>query len=127
MIDALFSGTFGTPTTTSYEAEIKRAVERVVVDRVIRLASTASMPQVRAVASMRLERKLAELFDAVGRAGEANAAHYTLMARDIDRFLGRPAQEFSQPNTQEAPPGAPIGEPAMEWLRRLEPGCSWRN
>jgi hypothetical protein len=23
-----------------------------------------------------------------------------------------------------APPGAPIGEPAMDWLRRIEPVCS---
>jgi hypothetical protein len=24
-----------------------------------------------------------------------------------------------------APPGAPIGEPAMDWLARMEPWCSW--
>jgi hypothetical protein len=24
-----------------------------------------------------------------------------------------------------APPGAPIGDPGMDWLQRLEPPCSW--
>ena len=56
---------------------------------------------------------------------EANSAHYALLARDIQRFLDRPAETFSQAETSSAPPGAPIGQPAMDWLGRLEPVCSW--
>jgi hypothetical protein len=25
------------------------------------------------------------------------------------------------------PPGAPIGDPGMDWLNRLAPLCSWAN
>jgi hypothetical protein len=45
---------------------------------------------------------------------------------DINRFLTRPANpvatRFPAPT---APPGAPIGEPAMEWFKWLEPDCTW--
>ena len=49
-----------------------------------------------------------------------------LLAADIKRFLERPvpATVASLP-APTAPPGAPIGEPAMEFLRRWMPACSW--
>jgi hypothetical protein len=47
-----------------------------------------------------------------------------LLAADIKRFLDRPAAPAAATPLPTAPPGAPIGEPAMEWLRRLEPVCS---
>ena len=95
------------------------------------LGGSASMPQVRAIATLALERMMEQLTDRVrtlsNQATEAdwgNAAHFNLLARDIARFLERPAAEFSRPATMTAPPGAPIGEPAMDWLRRIEPVCS---
>ncbi len=125
MIDALFAATFGISPQNSYEAEVSRTVERVVIDRLMALASSAQMPQVRAVASMRLEQKLIELSGSRQDVSDADAAHYALVVRDISRFLERPAAEFAQPATVSAPPGAPIGQPAMEWLMRVEPQCSW--
>ncbi len=65
-----------------------------------------------------------ELESWIEAASEADAAHYTLLTRDIERFLDRPAEVFSQPAVPAPPPGAPIGEPAMDWLTRLEPWCS---
>lgn len=125
VIDELLAATFGAPTSGAYEAEISRAVQRVVIDRLAQLAATAAMPQVRALASQRLERKHDELSEWSDEADEANSAHYALLARDIQRFLDRPAETFAQPATSSAPPGAPIGQPAMDWLGRLEPVCSW--
>ncbi len=52
-------------------------------------------------------------------------SHFRNTTRDIARFFNRPAAEVSQPATVTAPPGAPIGDPAMDWLRRIEPACSW--
>jgi hypothetical protein len=58
-------------------------------------------------------------------AGKAQGqAHAELLAADIKRFLDRPAPPAQVIQTPQAPPGAPIGEPAMDWLRRLEPFCT---
>ena len=40
-----------------YEAEIARAVQRVVVERLMTLAATADMPQVRAIATQKLQQR----------------------------------------------------------------------
>jgi hypothetical protein len=124
VIDALFAATFGATAAASYQAEIKRAVERVVIDELIDLASSASMPQVRAIATLKLQRKGTDLRAVLGSA--AVEAHAMLLAADIRRFLDRPATAVAArlPGL-EIPPGAPIGEPAMQWLRWFEPPCSW--
>ena len=84
------------------------------------------MPQVRAVATHLLERQRRRL--AAGAAADASqAAHASLLAADIKRFLERPLPPATRLDLPEAPPGAPIGEPAMEWLRMLEPPCSTWN
>ena len=128
VIDALFTASFGASTRNAYEAEVKRAVERVVVDELIDLAGSAPMPQVRAIATLKLQRRAAELTGAGGRAQSSavgTAAHATLLAADIRRFLERPATAVAaRMPAPTAPPGAPIGEPAMEWLRRVDP-CLW--
>ncbi|MFQ5743930.1 MAG: zinc-dependent metalloprotease [Acidobacteriota bacterium] len=124
VIDRLVTATFFANTANGYEAEVKRAVERVVADRLMRLAGRAGMPQVRAIATYRLEQIRERLTAGAEGVDGANAAHYKLLARDIERFLERPAEAFPQPATPTAPPGAPIGEPALDWLQRLEPACS---
>jgi len=134
VIDALFTASFGATTRTPYEAEIKRAVERVVVDELMELAGSAPMSQVRAIATLKLQRRSTELGRVVAAASAANGvesnegdvAQANLLVADIGRFLTRPvnpvAIRFAAPT---APPGAPIGEPAMEWFRWLEPDCTW--
>ena len=44
------------------------------------------------------------------------AAHFALLARDIARFEDRPHEPWSPIVTQQAPPGAPIGTPARDWI-----------
>ena len=105
---------------TPYEAEIRRAVERVAVERVMGLAANADMPQVRAVAMQRVRSRQAQL-EAGGRGADADAAHAALLAADMSRFLEDP-EGYAFPGVPEAPPGAPIGDPAMEWLSRWAPG-----
>src|SRR5262249_23736419 len=83
VIDALAKATFDAPTASPYEAEIRRAEERVLVDRLTWLAMAAPMPQVRAVASLKLSQVAAR-----GVSGnEAEQAHHMLMVADIKRFL----------------------------------------
>ena len=121
---------------TPYEAEIKRAVERVVIDELIDLAGSAPMSQVRAVATLKLQRRATELgrlasaTEGSGQAAvsEPAIAHANLLVADIRRFLDRPSMQVATrfPG-QTAPPGAPIGDSPMDWLRRTEPACAWQD
>ena len=121
VIDKVMAAAFAPAPADPYEAEIQRAVQRVVIDHLMRLASTADMSQVRAIASAKLRSRAAVLPTA---GSTPAAAHGSLLASDIKRFLDRPAPPAAATPIPAAPPGAPIGEPAMEWLRRLEPVCS---
>jgi len=113
---------FEAQTTDAYEAEIARAVQRVVVDNLMRLAAVADMPQVRAVASLSLEEIQQQAADGRASAGSAaERAHLALLVRDVERFLTRPAESYSAPGVPSPPPGAPIGQPAMEWVRPANP------
>jgi hypothetical protein len=121
VIDRIMTSTFAAAPADAYHAEIQRAVQRVVVDHLMRIGSGADMSQVRAIVSAKLRARAAAL-PAAG--ATPAAAHGSLLAADIKRFLERPAPPATATPLPTAPPGAPIGEPAMEWLRRLEPACS---
>ncbi len=125
VIDQLLSSTFGDNAANAYEAEIARAVQRVVVERLMTLASTADMPQVRAIASHKL-RQRAQRLTTPAPPNTAAAAHAGLLTSDIQRFLDRPFAPATRTDIPTAPPGAPIGDPGMDWLGRLAPYCSWQ-
>ena len=125
VIDQLLSSTFGATNANAYEAEIARAVQRVVVERLMTLASTADMPQVRAIASQKLQQR-AQRLAAVPSTNGGASAHAALLASDIKRFLDRPFAPATRTEIPTAPPGAPIGDPGMDWLGRLAPFCSWQ-
>jgi hypothetical protein len=124
VIDAVIEATFGAAAADDYEREIKRATERLVVERLINLAGNAGMPQVRAIATLKLRQRIRNT--GASPASEPEAAHTALLAADIERFLNRPAAPYSLPTIPAVPPGAPIGEPAMQWIRNLELLCSWQ-
>jgi hypothetical protein len=117
VIDRLTAATFDVPTTTGYEAAVRRAEERVLVDRIMWLAQASPNSQVRAIASMKLS-KLAAKIKAAPAKTEADTAQRTLIAADIKRFLERPAEaaRVVAAPAPDAPPGAPIGDMPMDWL-----------
>ncbi len=110
IIDRVIAATFDAPAASPYEAEIGRAVQRVVVDRLMALAASAPMSQVRAVAT----QKLLQLADRPVRAGSGsseNRAARALIAADIRRFAGRPYDPTKVVPAAGLPPGSPIGLP----------------
>ncbi len=124
VIDRLTKATFSAPVASPYEAEIRRAEERVLVDRVMWLATGATNSQVRAVASWKLS-ELAGRLKSEAAAGEAEQAQHALLAADIRRFLERPAEPGRPMPAPAAPPGAPIGgDTGMDWLAPA-PWCGW--
>ncbi len=126
VIDRLTKATFDAPVANPYEAEVRRAEERVLVDRVMWLATGAPNSQVRAIAFLKLQ-KLAARLRAATPASEAETAQNTLLAADIKRFLERPSEPTRPIYTADAPPGAPIGgDTGMDWLAP-PPGRSWTD
>jgi len=124
VIDRLVKATVDASTASPYEAEIKRAEERVMVDRLTWLAESAANPQVRAIASAKLQA-LAARFRGPST-DEAEQAARTLMAADIKRFIERDAaegQKLIPPSP--APPGAPIGDMGEDWLF-APPQCGFK-
>ena len=112
---ALVDATFDAPSSDAYEAEIGRSVQRVVVDRLIGLAATAPMAQVRALATRQLE-DLQESLERRAAADSEDGAHADLLVAHIGRFLDRDAETTTLPEPLELPPGSPIGSWAAEWL-----------
>jgi Met-zincin/Domain of unknown function (DUF5117) len=116
VIDQLSKATFAAATATPYEAEIRRSEERVLVDRLIWLATGSPNGQVRAIADFKLA-KLAARLKTESVSSEAEQAEHALLAADIKRFLDRPAEPLKPIVAADAPPGAPIGGDAqMGWL-----------
>jgi hypothetical protein len=125
VIDRLAKATFDAKPANPYEAEIARAEQRVLVDRLTWLATAAQNPQVRAIASLRLF-KLATSLATAAASDEASEASNHLIAADIKRFLERPAPAASLIPAAQQPPGAPIGDAGMDFLG-LPPKCEWRQ
>ncbi len=91
-------------------AVLKRVVERVVVDELIRLATNPrATAEARAAAEWGLRQvRLRAVRPSVD---PETAAHRALAAADIDRFLGRRDAATAPPRALESPPGTPIGKP----------------
>jgi hypothetical protein len=115
VIDHLTKATFNATAATPYEAEVRRTEEHVLVDRVMWLATASPNAQVRAIASLKLQ-KLAAKLKATASPNEADEAQNTLIAADIKRFLERPGEVTRTPHAPDAPPGAPIGDFPLDWL-----------
>ncbi len=127
VIDRLTKATFDAPAANPYEAEVRRAEERVLVDRVEWLATGSRNAQVRAIATLKLS-KLANRLKAETSANESEQAARMLLAADIKRFLDRPAETAHVIPAPDAPPGAPIGDVGEDWLARpAMGGPRWSN
>ena len=125
--------TFDVLSSDRYEVEVQRAVQRVVVDRLIRLGSVAPMAQVRAVAAYWLEDLTRRINQSTGlggwreltsesAVGVEERAHFDALGRDILRFLDRSGGIAEPLAAPAVPPGSPIGDPGLHWLP--EPFCS---
>ncbi|HEX9945598.1 MAG TPA: zinc-dependent metalloprotease [Thermoanaerobaculia bacterium] len=108
-------------------AEIRRAVQWVVVRRLIELSSDPqASPGVRA----RVDEELRTLAGRLVRHGSdpfEERAHLAFLSGEIQRYLDRRAQEdpTKSPEPPPPPPGQPIGLPDPSFLDGLDEGCSW--
>ena len=114
VIDRLIAAGFDAPAPSAYHGEIRRAVGHVVVTRLIDLADTAPMPQVRAIALQKLRQIQARASRPGASATEA--PFLQLIATDIQRFLDRPAEPARRVAPPGTPPGAPIGDGMLDLI-----------
>ena len=56
--------------------------------------------------------------------GKGDGPAQALLAADIKRFLERAIEPIRTPTTYDAPPGAPIGDAAIDWLAPVA-WCGW--
>ena len=109
VVNSLVAATWDTVVVADrYESAISRAVQSLVVTRLIDLASNAdASPQVRATAAGALrslqKKVVARLSD-----GMVND-HLTATRDDIERFLARPDEPRRRTPPLPRPPGDPIG------------------
>jgi hypothetical protein len=116
VIDRFTRATFDAPTANTYEAEVRRAEERVLVNRVAWLAAASGNAQVRAIATLKLTRLANRLRTEAGKT-EADVAHRALLVADIKRYLDDPSKVRDMViAAAPAPPGAPIGDMPNDWL-----------
>jgi hypothetical protein len=121
VLDRVSSTIFRAPAANPYEIEIKRAMERTLVSRLMNLAESAPMPQVRALATAQVRN-----VEGFPDSGAPDAiAHRALLSSDIKRFLERPFDNMRPAPTPSAPPGAPIGDTGLDYLLGFD-ACWWR-
>ena len=127
IMDRVVENVFGVRFRDGYDAEVNRAVERVLVDRLMMLAAQAPMAQVRAETTAALKRLRQRVMEGSGTPELSEDAHYALICEDIRRFLERPHATVANPDAPDAPPGSPIGDPALRWIEWERPlsGSSW--
>ena len=116
VIDQVGAALVGAAPGSPYEAEIARAVQRVAAEQLMALAASADMPQVRAIVTAKLgdaRTRLSNMTNTI--VDEDTRAYAALLGRDIARFLDNP-DAFKRPAAIVIPPGAPIGDPDMDWL-----------
>ena len=111
VIDALFNASFGATASTPYEAEVKRAVERVVVDELMDLAGSAPMSQVRAVATLKLQRR----GHRAGSRRGGGRSRRTATAIESDARAGEPPRRGHQPLPDAS------GQSGGDTIRRRRP------
>jgi hypothetical protein len=128
ILDRVVADVFDYQAVDGYTQEVNRAVQRTLVDRMIRLSSSAPMPQVRAETSMALLSLRDRLINA-DHDDVRQRAHDHLLQEDIRRFLERPHGLVEASGAPSPPPGSPIGEPSMAWLTWQGSGFSspWQS
>jgi hypothetical protein len=119
VVGRMSTAIFGAAATSPYEMEIKRSTERIFVNRLMSLAETSSMPQVRALASHALRGIARDSAQQMAAPAEV-LAHRAQLADDIKRFLERPFDLGRPAASPAAPPGAPIGDVGLDYMLGLD-------
>jgi len=122
VIDRLTKAVFDAPAASPYEAEIRRATERVLVDRMMGLATHAPNGQVRATGVVQAGEAGGPAEGRGGRPGRSRTGATRAAGRRHQAVPGASADPMRMMPAPGAPPGAPIGgDSGMDWLAPAPP------
>ncbi|HEX7938166.1 MAG TPA: zinc-dependent metalloprotease [Gemmatimonadaceae bacterium] len=112
VIDTLVAATWDAPAAASPKlAAIQRVTQRAVAERLILLAAdSAGSPEARGIADYRLNTLRAQARTRSASGSVEDRAHWTSLARDIDRWLEK-GEVPALSGALVAPPGDPFGLP----------------
>ena len=112
VIDTLVAATWSAPRPgTAKLAAIQRVTQRAVAERLILLAAdTLGSPEARGIADFKLTALRAQARARSASGSVEDRAHWTSLARDIDRWLEKGEVPPMSP-ALDAPPGDPFGLP----------------
>lgn len=109
-IDYILEATWKAPSLSGYPAEIKRSVDKLVLQHLVELATqSGGSAQVRAIALA----KTMELKDWIGEHNQgdfAQKAHADYCLHQLEQFQKDPDEKFQLLEPLSAPAGAPIGQ-----------------
>jgi hypothetical protein len=128
VLDRMIATVYDAKASDGYQAEISRGLQRILAGHLMELAATSPMSQVRAISTYELKalQQRLKTRGALASAGVAERAHAQLLSTDIGRFLEKPSDPTTRIQGMPAPPpGAPIGDAAMDYLLGLDPSCGW--
>ncbi|SHN30864.1 protein of unknown function [Cyclobacterium lianum] len=116
MIDLVLEATWMAPAQSGYAAEIKRSVEKLVLQHLMQLGSNSgTAAQVRAVALMKASA-LNDWIKSQDTADFSQKAHYMYCMDQINHFKENPDKEMMLLQPLPAPDGAPIGQMEENWI-----------
>ncbi|WP_375582189.1 zinc-dependent metalloprotease [Cyclobacterium xiamenense] len=109
-IEKIFQRTWYVPATPGYFSEIKRSVDKLVLQHLTELAAnTSTSPQVKAVTLAKMEELKNWMRKQVPNEF-AQKAHLVFCLNQLERFEQNPSEKFRLLEPLPAPAGAPIGQ-----------------
>lgn len=123
MLNEVSRQIFNSPRSAGMDGALQRVVETTVLRHMMKTAEDA---QTSAGAKALLQNRLKTMARSFQSRGgtepvEAWAAHYSFLAREVDKWFKDP-KSTDLPPAPEAPPGMPIGADEEDWC-----GWAWRN
>ncbi|WP_186755475.1 zinc-dependent metalloprotease [Echinicola salinicaeni] len=120
LIEQLINYLDGLSGEVSYEGEIKRMTEKLLLQKLINLSQdNAASAQARSIAYFEIEKLIQKL--SASLINSSQRAHYEYCVAIVAQMHKAPKEKVQVLDPLPAPAGSPIGSESLEWLR---PICS---
>ncbi|UCS91846.1 zinc-dependent metalloprotease [Echinicola marina] len=120
LIEQLINYLDGLSGEVSYEGEIKRMTEKLLLQKLIQLSQdNAASAQARSIAYFEIEKLIQKM--SASLTNSSQRAHYEYCEAIVAQMHKAPKEKVQVLDPLPAPAGSPIGNESLEWLR---PICS---
>src|SRR5690606_33471584 len=117
LLEKIIEGTWKEPELPGYQGEIKRVVEKLVLQHLINLAANSqASAQAKAIALYQVKELKDWLVERPGSLSPKQKAHNYYCITLIDKLESSPGETVNILSPLRAPDGAPIGQSPQNWL-----------